>query len=180
MASKRSTNEIRFQLNDEDYKAFGHYRIMYTTGGRKMVNRQRLTYIISGVMIALLFTVFKVDRNFTILAYIAAAAIGIGGTLMAERILLRQQERAINADAEKPERVHPEENIVSFDDDMLRTKAGNDEQEFRYSDIKQVDMTDDAIYVWMSDTMIMPLPLHAFNSKKDMEETYEMLSEKAS
>ena len=57
MASKKKNkNEIRYALNDDDYSAFGRYRILYTAGGRKLVNHQRLTYFISGVMIALLFT----------------------------------------------------------------------------------------------------------------------------
>ena len=177
--ARKNDREIRFYLNDDDYKAFGRYRILYTPMGRKMINRQRITYLISGVMIALLFTVFKVDRNFTIFAYIVAALVGVGGVLIADKMLLRQQERAIDADKNNPERVHPDENIVRFDEDALHTKAGNDEQEFSYADVKRVDMTEDAIYVWMSDTMIMPLPLHAFKSDKEMAEMYDWLTEKS-
>ena len=51
MASKKNKREIRFALSDEDYGAFGRYRIMYTAGGRKLVNRQRITYLISGICI---------------------------------------------------------------------------------------------------------------------------------
>ena len=45
-------------------------------------------------------------------------------------------------------------------------------------DIKLVDLTDDAIYVWMSDTMIMPIPRHAFRNADDMKESYKFIREK--
>jgi len=37
------------------------------------------------------------------------------------------------------------------------------------SDVKLIDLTDDAIYVWMSDQMIMPVPIHAFRNESEME-----------
>lgn len=178
MASNKNKRVIRFTLNDEDYRAFGRYRIMYTEGGRKLVNRQRITYFISGLAIAALFTVFHVEHSFTILAYIVAAVVGIGGPIMAERMLLRQQDNTIQASKDSIERIHPDENIVTLSDDELITEAGEDRQVFDYKDIKLVDLTDDAIYVWMSDTMIMPLPLHAFKGQKHMEDTYNLLIER--
>ncbi len=178
MATKKNPREIRFILNDDDYSAFGRYRILYTEGGRKLVNRQRLTYFISGAIIALLFTVFKVDHSFTILAYIVAAVVGIGGPLISERMLLRQQDKAISASKDSLERVHPVENIITIGDDALTTDAGDDHQSFNYKDVKLVDLTEDAIYVWMSDTMIMPIPLHAFNGMPEMKEAYKLIRAK--
>lgn len=178
MANKND-RVLKFQLTDSDYKAFGRYRILFTKNGRKLINRQRLTYLLSGALIALLFTVFNVDPTFRKLAYVAAAVIGIGGAVMAQKLVLKQQNAAIEANADDPERVHPLENVVTFEDDALHTKAGEDEQRFLYSDIQQVDMTEDAIYVWMSDTMIMPLPLHAFKNQKAMEDMYNYLQEKS-
>lgn len=177
MARKKNNREIRFFLNDEDYSAFGRYRILYTAGGRKLVNRQRFTYFFSGVMIAILFTIFPVDHNFAILAYIVAAVIGIGGPLVSERMLLRQQDSEIKKAGESVERVHPDENIITLGDDVLITDAGSDHQEFDYKDIKLVDLTEEAIYVWMSDTMIMPIPLHAFANMDEMKETYKLIRE---
>ena len=178
MATKKNPREIRFVLNDDDYSAFGRYRILYTEGGRKLVNRQRITYFVSGAIIALLFTVFHVDHSFTILAYIVAAVVGIGGPLVSEKMLLRQQDKAINASKDNLERVHPVENIITIGDDALRTDAGDDHQSFDYKDIKLVDLTEEAIYVWMSDTMIMPIPLHAFAGMPEMKEAYKLIRTK--
>ena len=178
MATKKRPGVIRFVLTDDDYAAFGRYRILYTEGGRKLVNRQRLTYFISGVIMAALFTVFHVDRSFTILAYIVAAVIGIGGPLISERLLLRQQDKAIQSSKDDIDRVHPVENVVTLGDDALTTDAGDDHQSFDYKDIKLVDLTEDAIYVWMSDTMIMPIPLHAFGEMSEMKETYNLIRQK--
>ena len=178
MATKKNPREIRFVLNDDDYSAFGRYRILYTEGGRKLVNRQRITYFVSGAIIALLFTVFHVDHSFTILAYIVAAVVGIGGPLVSEKMLLRQQDKAINASKDNLERVHPVENIITIGDDVLRTDAGDDHQSFDYKDIKLVDLTEEAIYVWMSDTMIMPIPLHAFPGMPEMKEAYKLIRAK--
>ena len=178
MATNKNKRQVRFELNDRDYEAFGRYRIMYTTQGRKMVNRQRLTYIISGVCIAVLFTVFHVDPSFTKLAYIVAAVIGIGGAAMAERLVLRQQRQVIDKSAESIDRVHPPENIVRFDEDSFETKTDEDVQTFRYSDIKLIDLTEEAIYVWMSDEMIMPIPVHAFRSMDEMKELYKWIKAK--
>ena len=178
MATKKNPRVIKYVLNDDDYSAFGRYRILYTAGGRKLVNRQRLTYLISGACIAILFTVFHADRQFTMIAYIAAAIIGIGGTIMAERILLRQQDKEIKKEADSLERVHAVENVVTIGDDALTTDAGDDHQSFDYKDIQLVDLTEEAIYVWMSDTMIMPIPLHAFAGMDEMKAAYKLIREK--
>ncbi len=177
MANKRA-KEIHFTLNDDDYKAFGRYRIMYTDQGHKMVNRQRLTYIISGVAVAILFTLFKVDRNFTIFAYALAAVLIIVGIFFAQRLVIRQQDKAIDQDANSLERVHPVENKVSFRDDEMHTKAGSDEEIYTYDQIQTVDLTEAAIYVWMSEEQIMPLPLHAFRNMNEMKDFYKWLKAK--
>ena len=178
MASKKNKREIRFALSDEDYGAFGRYRIMYTAGGRKLVNRQRLTYLISGICIAALFTLFHADHQFTMIAYAVAAVIGIGGPIFSERILLRQQDKAIRNSTDTIERVHSVENIVTIGDDALTTDAGEDHQSFDYKDIQLVDLTEEAIYVWMSETMIMPIPLHAFAGMPEMKEAYKLIRQK--
>ena len=51
-------------------------------------------------------------------------------------------------------------------------------KEFDYKKIKLVDLTEEAIYVWMSDTMIMPIPLHAFRNMGEMKEAYKLIREK--
>lgn len=178
MATKKNPRQVRFVLTDEDYSAFGRYRILYTKGGRKLVNRQRITYLISGIAIAALFTVFHLDHNFTMMAYAVAAVIGIGGPIMSERLLLRQQDKAIRNAGDSIDRVHPVENVVTIEDDMLVTDAGDDHQTFDYKDIQLVDLTEEAIYVWMSETMIMPVPLHAFNGMPEMKEMYKLIRQK--
>ena len=178
MASNKNKRVVRFTLNEDDFRSFGRYRILYTEGGRKLVNRQRLTYFISGLAIAALFSLFHADHNFTMIAYAVAAVIGIGGPIMAERILLRQQDKAIQSDGENIERVHPVENVITMSDDELITEAGGDRQTFDYKDIKLVDLTDEAIYVWMSDTMIMTIPLHAFRDVEEMKKAYKWMQAK--
>ncbi|MBQ6439511.1 MAG: hypothetical protein IJJ06_05135 [Mogibacterium sp.] len=178
MATKKNPRVIKFVLTDDDYLAFGRYRILYTAGGRKLVNRQRLTYLISGLAIAGLFTLFHADHQFTMIAYAVAAVIGIGGPIMAERILLRQQDKAIKNSYDTIERVHAVENVVTIGDDALTTDAGDDHQSFDYKDLQLVDLTEEAIYVWMSETMIMPIPLHAFAGMPEMKEAYQLIRQK--
>ena len=179
MASKKNKNEIKFTLKDSDYKSFGKYRIMYTEQGHRMVRRQRLTYLIGAAMIALLFTVFKVEQSsFRYLMYVIAAALAVVGIFFAEALVLRQQDKAIEASANTAERVNAGENTVRFDDDTFTTSGNGDDQVFKYSDIKLIDLTEEAIYVWMSDTMIMPLPLHAFRGMEEMKELCKWLRAK--
>ena len=175
MAVNKNRKQVKYELNDKDYEAFGRYRIMYTAQGRKMVLRQRITYIISGICIAALFYVFPVSEGFTRIAYIVAAVIGIGGAVFAEKIVLRQQKQAIERAEATADAVHLPENTVRFDDETFETKAGDDVQTFRYGDIRLIDLTEEAIYVWMSDEMIMPMPLHAFRSMDDMKELYKWI-----
>ncbi len=177
MASKKQ-REVHFKLTDDDYKAFGSYRIMYTDQGHKLVRRQRLTFLLTGIMIAVLFTVFHVDQRFTYMMYILAAILIIVGLFFAETLVLRQQDKAIEASKNSAERVHAPENIVRFDEDQFHTIAGDDEQSFAYKDIKLIDLTQEAIYVWLSDEMIMSLPLHAFRNMDEMKEYYKWIKEK--
>lgn len=176
MANKK--REVQFKLNDDDYKAFGHYRILYTDQGRKMVNRQKLTMVIIGVGVALLFTIFKVDRSFQLLMYALSALCAVGGFFFAESMVLRQQDRVIEDSQGDIERVRAENNRIFFGDEEFVTYTGEDEQHFKYSDIKLIDLTEAAIYVWMSDTMIMPVPLHAFKSMEDMKALYKWIKER--
>ncbi len=178
MAANKNKREVKFTLNDEDYRAFGRYRILYTDQGRKMVARQRATYLITAVMIAALFTLFKVDHSFTMLMYVIAGAMAVVGIFFAESFVLKQQDRAIQNDAGSAERVHAGENTIRFNDDSFTTYGNGDEQNFRYSDIKLIDLTEEAIYVWMSDVMIMPVPLHAFRGMDEMKELYKWIKEK--
>ena len=179
MAVNKNKRQLKFELNDKDYEAFGRYRILYTAQGRKMVLRQRITYLISGICIAALFTIFPVSASFRNLAYIAAAVVGIGGVIFAERIVLKQQRQSIENASGTIDRVHPPENSVRFGDETFETEAEGDVQTFRYEEIKLIDLTEEAIYVWMSDEMIMPLPLHAFRGGMDeMKELYKWIKSK--
>jgi hypothetical protein len=178
MAANKNKREVKFTLKDDDYRAFGRYRIMYTEQGHRLVRRQRMTYLITAAMIAGLFTLFKVDHTFTMLMYVIAAAMAVAGIFFAESFVLRQQDRAIQADAGSADRVHAGENTIRFDDDSFTTYGNGDEQTFKYSDIKLIDLTEEAIYVWMSDTMIMPVPLHAFRSMENMKELYKWIKDK--
>lgn len=168
MANKN--REVRFTLTDDDYRAFGRYRIMYTDQGHRMVRRQRLTYLITAVMLVVLFTFFHVDKTLTYAMYVLAAVLAIVGVFFAERLVMRQQDKAIDASAGSAERVHAGESRIRFEEDSFTTYGNGDDQNFSYRDIKLVDLTEEAIYVWMSDTMIMPLPLHAFKSIAEMKE----------
>ena len=176
MANKK--REVRFKLTDDDYKAFGSYRIMYTDQGHKLVRRQRITYLLTAAMIAFLFTVFHVDQKFTYLMYAIAAVIAVVGIFFAETLVLRQQQKAIDMTKNSAERVHAAESVIELEDNRFVTKLGEDVQEFDYKDIKLIDLTDEGIYVWMSDQIIMPLPLHAFKSMDEMKETYKWIKEK--
>ena len=166
----RKKREVQFELTDDDYKAFGRYRILYTDQGHKMVRRQKATLVVIGLGVAALFTLFKVDRNFTILMYVLSAACVVAGLVFGERMVLRQQDKSIDKSASDIERVRPQKNIIEFGDDGFTTYAGSDVQNFSYADVQKVDLTEAAVYVWMSDTMIMPVPLHAFRDMQEMKE----------
>jgi uncharacterized membrane protein YobD (UPF0266 family) len=180
MANKanKGAKVLEFKLTDDDYKDFGRYRILYTDGGRKMIRRTRLTYIIMGVGIAALFTVFHVDPKFTKLMYAISALMVLYAVFFAERNVLKQQERAIDASKNDLDRVHPTNNVIRFYEDTFTTASGENESTFNYTDIKLVDLTETAIYVWMSDQMIMTIPLHAFRDMDDMKELYKWIKAK--
>ncbi len=175
MASNNNFRDLKFTLNDADYKAFGRYRILYTRDGRRIVNRQRLTFVIVAVGIIILFAIFPVGEGVVKMAAGIMTVAGIIGVALSRRMILKQQERAIDASSLDIERVRPVENRISFHDDFFTTVTGDDENTFTYSDMKLVDLTEDGIYVWMNDKMIMPLPAHAFKSVKDMEDAYKWL-----
>jgi hypothetical protein len=104
--------------------------------------------------------------------------MAVVGLVFAESFVLRQQDRAIQDSAGSAERVHAGENTIKFGEDSFTTYGNGDEQTFSYSDIKLVDLTEEAIYVWMSDIMIMPIPLHCFRGMDEMKELYKWLMTK--
>ena len=177
MAS-RNYRELHFQLTDDDYKAFGRYRILYTSGGRKMVRRTMLSYVVIGVGMAVLFTLFPVDPNFRKLMYLVSALCVLYGVFFSERNMLKQQDRAIENGKMDIERVHPAMNVINFGDESFTTSSGEESAEFRYDEIRLIDLAETAIYMWMSDTMIMTIPLHAFRNMDEMKELYKWLKAK--
>jgi uncharacterized membrane protein YobD (UPF0266 family) len=177
-SAKKNNKVLEFKLTDDDYKAFGRYRVLYTAEGHKMIRRIRLTFIIFGIGVAALFTVFHVDPAFTKLVYVVCALMVVYGAVFAEKNVLKQQDRAIDASSNDLERVHPVTNVIRFDEDTFTTASGENETTFSYSDVKLVDLAETAIYVWMSDQMIMTLPLHAFADMDDMKDLYKWLKSK--
>ena len=178
-ANNKRKNELQFKLTEDDIKLFGRYRILYTKQGHRMVLQQRLTYLISAAALAVLFSVFHVDKKFTIMMYITAAVIAVIGIFFAETLVIRQQDKEIAKTESSAERVNAATNTVRLEEDGFSTFAAGDERHFKYTDIKLVDLTDHAIYVWLSEEMIMPLPLHACRDLKDMKETCKWIREKA-
>ena len=110
--------------------------------------------------------------------YVIAAAMALVGIFFAESMVLRQQDKVIASTANSAERVHAANNIIRFDEEGFTTYAAGDEQRFSYKDVKLVDMTDQAIYTWLSDTMIMPIPLHAFKNMSEMKEFNKWFKER--
>ena len=180
MASNKNRNGkvVQFMLTDDDYKAFGRYRIMYTEQGHKMVRRQRLTFILAGIGISVLFTVFHVDKSFTYLMYVLSAACILAGLLFGEKMVLKQQEQVIEKSRNDIERIHPKMNKVIFGEESFLTVTEGEEHEYLYKDIMLFDFTEEGFYVWMSDTAIMPIPAHAFRSMDEMKEFNKWLKDR--
>ncbi|NLY87533.1 MAG: YcxB family protein [Clostridiales bacterium] len=176
--NNKNIRELKFTLNDDDYKAFGRYRILYTRDGQRIVNKQRWTFIIVAIGVIIIFALFPVGAKVFKMTVAIMTVAGLCGVAMSKNMVLKQQARAIDASSMDIERVRPAENKITFYDEFLSTIAGADESTFTYTDIKLVDLTEEGIYVWMSDKIIMPLPAHAFRTVREMEDTYMWLIEK--
>ena len=57
---------------------------------------------------------------------------------------------------------------ILFADDKIEASYKGQHKDFEYGEIMRVTCTDQAIYLWLNDTVAMQIPVRAFESEQDM------------
>ncbi len=179
MARKKTNyRQPTYTLNDADAIEFNRYYIKNTKRGRRVVWQQRmiLPMILLGYVILMLIFKFNSKPVYVFGAFVAAAAVAYG--LACEKIVLNRQEAEIKNSGYSWDNIHPEPTTINFGDDKIMASYRGQEKEFEYDEIWKVTCTDQAIYLWLDDTVAMQIPVRAFDSVTDMHKLFDYLDKK--
>ena len=167
-----------YTLTDADAIEFNRYYIKNTKRGRKVVWQQRmiLPMILLGYVILMLIFKFNSKPVYVFGAFVAAAAVAYG--LACEKIVLNRQEAEIKRGGYNWDNIHPEPTTIDFAGDKIEASYKGQNKDFEYGDIMKVTCTDQAIYLWLNDTVAMQIPVRGFESEQDMSKLFDFLGEK--
>lgn len=178
MAQKKNLREISYILNDDDLIAFNQFYILNSKFGKKMIWRQRLIFPVFLLMFLGITYGFKSEPRIIKGGAILLGALSVFFFFYAKRLVLNQQVKAVRNSANDLSRIHANETIIKFGDEEFEAMNVDGDHTFNYSEVKKISFTENGIYVWMSDTMAIPISKTAFNRPGDMEELFDFLVNK--
>ncbi len=181
MATKGSSTiykTLEYTLRDSDYVAFNRYHLTNSKDGKKVILRQQLVMIIAAAGIFALFCVFKTSPKIRNLVGIICALFALYAIFFGKKMVLKASERAAMEGSGDLGRLHPELNTVTFKGKSFSVETESSSNEFYYSDVYAIDMNEDGIYIWISASVAMSIPTHAFRTRAEIQETYDWLREK--
>lgn len=178
MAKKKDFKEVKFILNDDDTIAFNQYYIANSKTGKRIVWRQRLIFPLFIVIYVPIMKAFKADpKVFNIgLCILIAASVIVG--LLAKRIVMKQQEKAVRNASYSLDRIHAEETILQFKEEAIDAYYGGENQSIDYKSVWRLSLTDRGIYIWLNEATAMPIPNSAFSRPGEMIELFKYLIER--
>lgn len=179
MARKKADyRKPTYILTDDDAIEFNRYYIKHTKRGRRVVWQQRmiLPLILVGYVILMLVFQFHSKPVYVFGGFVAAAAVAYG--LACEKIVLNRQEAEIRHGGYNWDNIHPEPTTLDCTDEKIKASYKGEERDFEYADIWKVTCTDNAIYLWLNETVAMQIPVRAFDSEQDMHKLFDFLDKK--
>lgn len=178
MANRRNFTNLKYVLTDEDTIAFNKHYILHSKQGKKMITEQRVIFPILTLVVYAMMTFFKFTNTLTLVVtgLLAAASVYVG--INAKNMLLKQQEKLVKKGAYNLESVHRSEAVLDFKDDVIYSSYEGSEKDIDYGEIWKVTMSDRGLYLWLSETVAMPIPISAFPREEGMGKLFELLKEK--
>lgn len=178
MAQKKNLKEISYILNDDDLIAFNQYYILNSKFGKRLIWRQRLIFPAFLVIFLAIMYACKSEHRIVVGGTVLLGTISVFMFFYAKRLVLNQQVKAVRNSANDLSRIHANETIIRFGDDEFEAVNSEGDNFFKYSEVKKLSLTEDGIYVWMSERMAIPISRSAFNRPGDMEELFDFLVNK--
>lgn len=169
--------EFKFTLSKEDILNLNLYHIEKDAALQKRLNNQRM---ITVALLALIVVVaiFKQDLNilmrFSVLI-IFLIAWALGYKKFFYMMTKRRMMKVIN---DPNNSVLFEERTAKFGEDSLLETIGENSMEIFYKDIYKLQLSEQAIYIYLNEKNSDIIPLKAFNSKSEMDEFCAQLDEK--
>lgn len=169
--------EFRFTLSKEDILNLNLYHIEKDAALQKRLNNQRMITVVL-LAIIVVVAIFKQDLNilmrFSVLI-IFLIAWALGYKKFFYMMTKRRMMKVIN---DPNNSVLFEERTAKFGEDSLLETIGENSVEIFYKDIYKLQLSDQAIYIYLNEKNSDIIPLKAFNSKSEMDEFCAKLDEK--
>ena len=178
MANKNRTfKNLTFTLTDDDTLAFNIYFLKNTKAGQKEIWKQRLTFLPIVIGYFALMLILKYDNQGVWFFGGVLVAVAIAYAIVAERIIVKHQEKEIKKNTYNLENVHTEPTHIDCGAESLSVTYKDNSETFEYSDIVRVTRTTAAIYVWVSDIVAVQIPSRAFKNEASRDSLFEFFKE---
>ena len=168
--------EFRFKLNKDDILALNFYHLEKDAKLQKSLKTQRLfSVVLLVVMLAVsLFSksVKSIYNYIAIILFLGFWAIGY------KKFFYWMTKRRMTKFVNDPKNsVLFEDRIMIFGEDSMKESIGENSVEIMYHEIYKLELSEDAIYIYVSEKNSDILPLKAFNSQSEMNEFKSKLDE---
>ena len=178
MATRNNFKDLKYVLTDEDTIAFNKHYLLHSKAGKKMIMEQRIIFPVLTVVVFAMMRFFKFGNTLTLVVVGLLAAASVYVLFNAEKMLIKQQEKAVRKAAFNLESINKEESILKFRDENIYSSYEGAESEIEYDKIFKVSMSETGIYLWISETSAMPIPVSAFPREEGMPKLFDYLKEK--
>lgn len=148
---------------------------------KKSIQRLKLLPVL--VVIGMLVANYLTRGYFNLAASSVMGIFLVLWYLYADRMLNFFMERRLNKLMNAPHNkwLTKERTMSLMDDHFVETIEGADSSktiEMKYFELNRVDMTNDAIYLFIDETNSYIMPIRAFKDKNEMSEVFEYIKSK--
>ncbi|NLY21247.1 MAG: YcxB family protein [Tissierellia bacterium] len=168
--------EFRFKLDKDDILALNFYHLEKDAKLQKSLKTQR---VFSVVLLVVMLAVSLFSKNVkSIYNYIAIILFLGFWALGYKKFFYWMTKRRMTKFVNDPKNsVLFEDRIMIFGEDSMKESIGENSVEIMYHEIYKLELSEDAIYIYVSEKNSDILPLKAFNSQTEMNEFKSKLDE---
>lgn len=177
MAQKNNYRNLKYQLTDDDTIAFNKFFIMHSETGKKTVFQQKIIFPILTLIVVPMLYFFKFNIKIVIGCAVLMVVASIYMLFYAQKMILKQQEKAVNKASFSLDSLH-RDIVLEFRDDDVYSFYEDRESSFGYDRIVKVSRTGNGMYIWLDERSAMPVPESAFNKAEGMNSLFSFLKEK--
>lgn len=171
--------EFKVNLNDDDYIAFNKYVLLNNPASRKNINKTKRSGPIMFYSIGIAVFILSHDFTFFLIEMALITVISIVWVMNSDKIYAKSVENNIKnfmKEGEAP--YNDKESVITFNNETFDEISKNIDSKTKYSIVKKVAVTEEAVYIFINATRAYILPTRIFSDNEEKEKFIEFINSK--